>query len=265
MIKLYRMPTLVGLVVLLAGLGTGVLLIQKTQVFRAAASPTETPKDVRITNVANSSFTVSWTTSSKTRGFVAYGKTAGLGHIAGEQKPKSTQQHVSVGGLAPQTTYFFKVGSQDTLYDNNGKPYQTKTAPLLPSRPEADIVYGKIVSASGAPKAGAVVYLTFPAASGLSTTTDSSGSWIIDLSGARTTDLSSFVPYTDQTVLGILVQEAAEVATAKIVKKGAKGVPALTLGENYNFAGQVPKSDTLPTASVEIPPSSPPQVSRFPR
>lgn len=264
MIKLYRMPTLLGLVVLLAGFGAGVLLIQKIQVFRAAASPTQVPKDVRITNVANSSFTVSWTTNNKTRGFVAYGKTAGLGNVV-SQKGESTQHHIALPGLAGQTTYFFKVGSQDTLYDNNGKPYQTKTAPLLPIRAEADIVYGKVVSASGAPKAGALLYLTFPAASGLSTTTDSSGSWIIDLSGARTTDLSSFVPYTDQTVIGILVQAAGEVATAKIVKGGAKGVPTLTLGQNYNFAGQVAKSDALPTASVEIPPSSPPQVSRFPR
>lgn len=254
--KQYKLPTILGLIVLVLGVVAGIFLVQNTQVFRLAADPSETPKNVRITNIKDNSFTVSWITDKETVGFVAYGGSTSLGQTTSKNEGKAVSlHHETVTGLSPQTTYFFKIAAGGRLFDNNGSTYQIKTAPSLPSAKEQDLIFGVVKNQTGQGE-GAIVYVTFGGTSPLSATTDKTGQWLINLADARSSDLAQYAQYDKKsTVLEIFVQgESDQFATAKVRVGSGKPVPDITLGKTYDFTQQEPaQPGEVPRSTLELP------------
>jgi len=72
-----RIPTILGLLFLGSGLAVGVLIIgNSTGGFFPKASPETTPKKIKVTNVTDSSFTISFITDTAVPGYVKYGVSA---------------------------------------------------------------------------------------------------------------------------------------------------------------------------------------------
>src|SRR3989304_5866495 len=69
-----KIPTIIGIFILVFGLAAGVLLVRNQNFFRLGASAEFAPKDVRISNITDSSATVSWITDRETSGFVKWGE-----------------------------------------------------------------------------------------------------------------------------------------------------------------------------------------------
>jgi len=66
-------PTALGLFILLAAIGVGVYLVRTRTSSKAGAEASLTPKQVRITNVTDTGFSVSWVTDKATTGVVKHG------------------------------------------------------------------------------------------------------------------------------------------------------------------------------------------------
>lgn len=77
MIKKSKIPTILAIVILLAGTFAGVFYLNFRQVFKIGASTSAQPKDVRISNISDNSATISWTTDSQTSDFLSWGVTEG--------------------------------------------------------------------------------------------------------------------------------------------------------------------------------------------
>jgi len=252
-----KIPMIIGLFILMAGLALGVSLISYRQVFKIGASGETSPKDVRISNVSGSSFTISWTTDKATTGAVKYGlKESSLGNIEKEEVEIESFTHLSkLTGLKANTTYFFKVISGGKDYDNNGVLWQVKTG-LPIAEPEQNIIIsGNILTPTGNPAVNAIVYISV-GGNLLSTLTSQNGSWLIPVSYARTTDLSSYVEINPATtLLEITVQGGqGEIATAQIYPQSANPTPAMILGQVYDFKNNPPsETSDLPGASLEAP------------
>lgn len=253
-----KLPTILGLALLVLGVAAGVVLVQTRQVFKAAADPSETPQQVKITDITERGFVVSWVTEKPTLGFVSYGTSDSLGTVA-NQKP-STQNslvhRISVENLKPAANYFFKVGSGKNTFDKNGQAYQVKTAPIPSSVPQTDIIFGTVNTASGAPGAGVIVYATIPAAVTLSSLTDEAGKWTVPLSTARNTNLSSFALYNPQTeIIDIMVQGGgSQIASAKVKTGNARPVPPITLGKTHDFTKLTPLPEGgTPKSEINLP------------
>src|SRR3989344_1245925 len=134
-----RIPTILGLLVLLGGIIAGVALIG-TQAggltLFTKAGPTSTPRQIRITNISDTGFTVSWITDTSVSGYVRYGTEANsLNKNFGDDRDQIsgsvglyTTHHVTLKGLTANTKHFFKIGTGSQLYDENGKPFETTTA-----------------------------------------------------------------------------------------------------------------------------------------
>lgn len=250
-----KLPTILVLMLLVLGVAVGVVLVQTRQVFKAAADPSEIPQQVKITDITEKSFVVSWVTEKPTLGFISYGTSESLGTVANQKSPPSQNSlvhRVIIENLKPATNYFFKVGSGKNTFDKNGQPYQVKTAPGLSSIPQTDIIFGTVNTPSGTPASGAVVYATVPGATTLSSLTDEGGKWTIPLSTARNINLSSFAPYNPQTeIIDIMVQGGgSQIASAKVATSGARPVPPITFGKTHDFTklpplpeGGTPKSE----------------------
>ncbi len=161
---------------------------------------------VRVSNLRDVSASVSWITSVPATGKVYYGTNpASLSNVAHDDRGAGTVDdihHVTIGGLNPNTPYYFYVVSGGAADDNEGEYYQFTTgAPL--GVPSSDSVYGRVFKSDGTtPAADVLVYLrvldndsqgSLGQSGLLSGLTDSNGYWIdaraggaVNLAAART-------------------------------------------------------------------------------
>lgn len=200
---------------------------------------------IRITNVTDKSFTVSWLTDVAAGGEVRYGTTPALGSTRGHDADIGSSayvHHVTIGGLTPNTIYYFDVVSDGSVDDNGGAHYQF-TTPSTGSVPGVDYAFGTVYHEDGTtPAHGAVVYVTLvdrdgsgsPGASAtLSAVTNNAGAWFVNLASVRTGDYTSFFQYTATGGDDLHVQ----------VQAGPAGMAAMAIDVGQtNDAGGNPKA-----------------------
>jgi len=241
-----RVPTVFGLLVLFFGMAVGIILLGRETSFLPRAAPESTPKNLKVTNVSHSSFSVSWVTDESAIGLLRYGTTANVDSTAVDDRDQLigssnayVTHHVTVRGLEPDTKYFFKMGSgkQTQLYDNNGNPYEVTTASNIASVPAAETIYGTVLTKASTPAEGVIVYVTIEGGQALSSLVKSDGGWVVPLSTARTNNLISYLQYDPlETVIQIVVEGGRELTTQATTLTGNdQPVPTITLGQTHDF------------------------------
>lgn len=253
-----QIPTLLGIGVLITALIVGVLVFTiggGPGVFAPRAAPETTPKKIEVTNVTDTSFTVSFYTDSQTAGFVRYGTTADdVKSQASDDRDQLSGSignfnlhHITVRGLNPNTTYYYLLGtSARATFDDNGQPFTIKTTQRGGAPAAAKTAYGNVLTGSGAPAEGAVVYVTIDGVGKLSSLVKNSGSWAIPLSNARQVDGSGYANITDAQTVNIVVQGTVENQTAQTSTTVAESQPVetLTLGGSTAQTGTAGNSPT---------------------
>jgi hypothetical protein len=263
-------PTIIGIALLIISLGASIWLVQTGQIFSLRASPDTAPRQVKITNVSDESFSVSWVTDKETSGFLKYGLNGKVDSTTTDDRDQLSGKvgefqthHITVKDLEPSTTYAFEIGSGEKVFDNNGQPYQVTTGPTMTAAlPANDVAYGTINSADGLPTEGAIIYLSLANGSIQSTLSKSSGSWAIPLNLVRSEDLSSYLTYDHQaSVEEIFVQGGGQgTATAVTTTANDNPIPPIKLGQSYDFRTE----GRLPTPTAEATPSSKFDVGEIP-
>jgi hypothetical protein len=196
-------------------------------------TPTTTPEPhIRVSNLRDVSVSISWITLSVATGQVHYGADpAALTYVADDDRGPGTRSdahHVTIGGLSPNTTYYFYVMSDGVRDDNNGNYYQFTTGVLL-DIPAVDLVWGQVLWSDGTPAADVLVYLHVvdrdgmgsPGQSGfLSSLTEGNGFWLdprtgspINLAATRTEDGQSYFTWTPGDELRVEIQARDDCLT----------------------------------------------------
>jgi purple acid phosphatase-like protein len=244
-----QIPTMLGLGILIIALVAGLLFFgEGTGVFAPRADASVTPKKIKLTNITDKSFTVSFFTDGKSASFIKYGEDEGsLSSQASDDRDQLSgsisefnTHHITIRGLKSNTTYYYVLGTgSNSTFDNNGQKFAVKTAatPTAPP-PAAKTVYGNILNPGGTPAEGSVVYISIDGVGLLSALVKSSGSWAMPLSNARSTDGSNFAQITDTTGLNILVQGDQAGLVSNVVTTVANGQPVenIKLGESSQSA-----------------------------
>jgi len=265
--RIRLIPTILGLLILVIGVIGGVLLINKSSTIFSQADSGSTPSQLKNTNITESSFSISWITNQPTTGFIKYGNDNNLILVGKDDRDQFSGKsgnflthHVTIRGLKPATVYYFKIVSGGNIYDNNGVIFQVNTAPASKNpTPENDVAYGTVLDQNETPAEGVIVYLSLPDAVTQSTLTKNSGSWVIPLNLARSSDLSSYSNYDRETSTEeIFVQGSGGTATATTITKKDSPVPSITLGGNFDFRNTPlePGGNQEPTPSGSQFPSS---------
>lgn len=236
-----RLPTFLGLVFLfaIAG-GLWWFLRQNSPII----SEETRPQKVRITNVADNKFSISWVTTVKTEGSVEYGPVGQkLSQIGLDDRDASVEgqyqtHHVTLEGLQPSTQYAFRIisGSGGAKFDNNGSPYSATTLKVIGTAPPAASFYGEVALANGQAPEGAIVYVALPGAQAASVLVKSSGSYSIPISTIRSNDGNSYAKYDPlTTVAAITVEDGVQTAQATVLMEGTAPVPVIMMGQTHDF------------------------------
>lgn len=220
-----RKSFLQTLILLLAVFVT-LILVLKPQKFFGGAEGAKQPKETVVSNTTDRSISVTWLTDVQTEGYVSYGNTQDLGFVAKDDRDSDSSQrrythHVTVKGLNPQQLYYFKIGSDDLQYDNQGKLYEIKTAPVTGSTPSvSELVYGNIVANN---VDDSLVYVDISGGTALSSYPDQQGKWIVVLNNARRYDLQNYIrPQKEDKVV---VTAKTGSGTARLETTVAKSSP----------------------------------------
>ncbi len=238
-----RIPTLLGVIILIGGLIAGVIVVNMRTGLESKAGPSESPKNIKISNLGSTTYSVSWTTDTPLTGLIKYSEDPAKIIIpAGDVRDQisgtsqSYNSHtVNVSGLSANKTYYFLIISGSGTYDDNGKPFQIRTTAQAIAPPE-DIIFGKVVRETGDAVNGGIVFVEAEGGQTLSTITKSDGTWRLNLASSRDKAGGILTYDKTKTLLSIFVQ-AGGVGTATALTDTSKDkpVPDIVLGKNQSF------------------------------
>ena len=242
-----KIPTIVGL--LLVGIIVVIFRFgfDRISPMLTKASATFSPNNVTVSNISDTTFTVTWLTKEPATGSVRLDGTLPNSFFFDERfsgtDPKTqpatatyTTHTVTVRNLKADSVYKFSVVSNGASYTNNGKPFEAKTAPTIPGVGTGiEPAYGQLSAPSGAPLENAIVYLTLENGQTLSTLTKSSGTWVIPLNLARSEDLSRYIEQKERINASIVIRANEGESSALTDTLNDNPVPAMTIGKTYDF------------------------------
>ena len=239
-----RIPTLLGMFLILIGVGVTSYLVSKGIIFIGNASPSSVPQNVRITNVTDNSFTVSYATDADVIGSVNWGKDQNLGQTAldeRDQQSESLVKHkihsITVRNLTPSTKYFFSITSGQEKFLNNGSLFETTTGIAISDTPSNQKpIVGKVVTPQGNNPNEAIVYITLDNSQVISSLIKSDGAYIVPLNSLRSQDLNSYLIFSDTKILKLLFYGDGLSSNVSLFASQINPVPTITLSKNYDFS-----------------------------
>lgn len=232
-----KIPTILGIFILLFGIASGVILLNAKQIFRLGAEGDSSPKNIKISNISDSGLTVSFVTDKESRSFVKVAKDKYFVNDVSVKREtqKSKTHYLTVDKLLPNTSYFVSINSDGVNYFLNN-PWSVKTAISLPMDRSGINIYGKVYSKSAEPLRGAVVYLQCGNGGLLSTTTAEDGSWNVNIAQTRTPDGAGYLTIDENlTLIQILIQYDQMTSTITTYAGGNTTLPSIILGNNADL------------------------------
>ncbi|MDO8638343.1 MAG: fibronectin type III domain-containing protein [Candidatus Daviesbacteria bacterium] len=231
-----RIPTLLGIGVLLVGLFGGVFLVSQNQlsIFQTKASKSSEPKKITLANLSGNSASIYWQTDESSPGFIEAGDSPSLGLTFNDDRdigaPQTHQLHfVTLNNLTPDTTYYYKIvsGSSSFPLDN---PLTFKTLSTTETSPTPPLI-GQIVDVNLQPISEALINLSIPGTSNLATITKLSGNFILPLTnlsnlentsttlivfnGEKSSKINLKLPYPQTTLPQIILGQDIDLSASE--------------------------------------------------
>ncbi|MEK7571165.1 MAG: Ig-like domain-containing protein [Patescibacteria group bacterium] len=238
-----RLPSFLGVLVLLVSITTILWLSRNAVLFGTQAAISNTPQKLQISNITDTSFTVSYITEAKVIGALAYGQDASFGTVSQDDRDKTgtpTEHRVHsmiVSSLTPGTTYFFAIASGTETFLDQGKPYTVTTARTAgTNNADALMAKGKVTLADGSLPLEGIAYVFTPESQLLSGIIQPDGSYSIPLGTLRTKDLAGFVAITPQANLSLIATNGTEESTVSVLGDQIDPIPPVVLSKTYDFA-----------------------------
>ncbi|MEK7534153.1 MAG: hypothetical protein AAB600_02335 [Patescibacteria group bacterium] len=246
-----RIPTLLSILLIGTSIVMTSILVKSSTVFVSRADITQTPQNVKITNILDTSFTVSYTTEVENIGSVNFGTDKNLGQTAlddrdqGEGIRPHKVHSFTLHYLKPATQYFFTITSGQNTFLNNNMPYETTTAPKPQiTQITQTPITGKIVLPTGESPKEALVYAKVSKAQEISSLSKTDGTYLLALNSLLSQDLSSPVTLDKNNVIKMIITNG--VLKSSVLLQGAQinTIPVITLSNDYDFTQK-----TAPTSS----------------
>lgn len=250
-----RFPTILGLIVLIALITSGIGLLVYNQQQVKQQQILLTPSDVQVVNITDSQATITWVTNESSFGQVLYGENNLSQTVSQDDrgKKKLHTHFITIKDLKESTTYIFKVKNNDLIYPDNS-PLEFKTSSQK-STEEPSLLNSKqpisaaVLESSESPATDILVFLNIAGAAPLATYTADNGVFVLPLKELRKVDLQSFYNLTSPQEGELLIKNKDKQTTVKLtVPVPNPTLPSLLIGQNIDLteylaspAAQTPK------------------------
>ncbi len=238
-----RIPTLLGISLIAFSVILLSISIRSKTGFISTAITSDEPKNITITNISDTSFTISYITDENLTGTINYGKDPSVGtfEIEDLDREKSVVtpriiHSTTLNKLTPNTKYFFVINSGQTTYLNNNAAFEIQTPQAISSTfPKQNPITGKVIVPNTNIPSVTIAYLTIKGAQTLSTLVKPDGLFIFDLDSLRSEDLSTF--YTVDKDANIKITFVNDFFTSRVLSTYSESnpLPTITLSNNYDF------------------------------
>lgn len=241
----FKIPTLLGLSIIMIGIITGVILTLKEQIFISQASPNAKAQNITLSNISETEITISWQTSTPATSFITFGAESPNETTVLDDRdtnpapdgagPKAHSIHyVTIKNLLPKTSYQYKIISGKT----SSEILKFTTATPLSEQTGFRPIIGSVLDGDKPLDTG-IVYLSIPEATTQSALIKSSGNYLIPISQIRKSDLSDSYPLSEETVVKLTVISDKDSASAlfKLIISN-NPLPSLYLGQNIDLTTQ---------------------------
>ncbi len=242
-----RIPTVLGLGVLVSGLVAGVLLVQQNQSLFTQASPTFAPRNITVANISAHSATIYWTTDSPTTGFVQADPTTSLTTTFKDDRdtnaPNDHQLHfITLTNLFANTTYYYQVTSGSDKYPN--QPATFITGPEITNQ-DYPAVIGTVLGSDQKPINEALITVTLDGSQQLASITKAAGNFVLPFAQIRTAGLDK--PFViNQKNAKLKVFDTTTTSEVLIKVPTSEILPPITLGTSSDFTVERPAPDITP-------------------
>jgi len=236
-----RIPTAFALIGLIIVISITTVLVQSGIFYVGKAAPDSEPENFAITNISESSFTATFTTTGLADAVVAMQESNGRTIIFDDRDKSSGKQskyyshHITVPNLEALTTYRFKILIAGKEYD---KPeYTAKTGPKIASPPPAqNPIFGTALQPDTTIASDALILAKTSSSQLISTVTNQSGEFLLPTNSLKLTSLTEYLLLTDQTEFSIQLLRQNNRTTAIAPYQFAQNLPVITLSEQYKFS-----------------------------
>ena len=247
-INKFKIPTLLGISIILLGLASGVYLVLREQIFFSQAAPNLTPQNITQTNITEGSIVISWQTSSSVVSFITFGQNNPSEQTVLDDRDSNPTPHlihyVTLKNLLPKTTYQYKIMSGK--FASDVKKFQT--AGPVTSNGEFTPIIGSVLDGN-IPVDDGVVYLSISGAFTQSSLVKSGGNFLIPLSQIRKEDLSDIYPLAAGTIIKLTIRsDKGEANILSSLKTNSVPLPGIKLGQNIDLTA--PEETPAPSPSV---------------
>lgn len=203
-----KIPTLVGVGILLIGLTAGVYLATQNQILKSKAAVNSLPKNVNVVNLSATSAAIYWQTDESAPGFIQAGiSTQQKSTYRDDRDLNAPQLHklhfVTLTNLSAATTYYYQIYSGSSVYPNTPATFTT-SQPITPLNWSP--LVGTVLDTDKHPVSEALIILELTGAQKMATITKIGGNFILPLSNLKIADLTdSFpeekTPYTAKLII----------------------------------------------------------------
>ena len=247
-----RIPTILGVGLVVLGIVLTTVIVRVQTSLKSDASSSQEPQNVKVTNLSDNSFTITYQTDTATTGSVSYGYSKQLGNTQLEALDPKNIHSVTVEKLSPLTKYYLVIISGQNTFLNNSSPFEISTGPSISSLPVQTVIKGKVILPDGNAPNETLVYLSTDNSQLLSTTAAKDGEFNFSLKGLRIDDLSSYLEVKKDTVLKLFAISNSLKSTVLFSGSETYSIPTITLSNDYDFT-----KDFVPTASNSAQPGFP--------
>lgn len=254
-----RIPTLLALILVVAGILTTSYLVQRSTSYLSQAAPDPTPHTVQIANISDTSVTITFETLEKTVAAVNIQNGLVFDDRSNNDNTKAYFSHIfTIKHLSPNSTYSFTIVSNGQTYNDNGKAYITKTAPsLAPQKNNKPLtITGTIILPDGEKGKDTLVTAVLDNSQLLAGITNDSGEYTLTPSFLLDTSLEKYVSASPSGMLTLHAYQQDLQSTIKVLPRDSAIVPIVTLSKNYDFTTPVSVSSIVnatPEAGFQIP------------
>lgn len=242
-----KIPSILGLLIIGIGVFTTTALVKGDEIYQTYAVPGDEPENIQLSNISDSSFTVTYTTNKPTIGSIRFGDSPdSLSQTYLEDRDRASQHlsnykthSITVGGLESNSIYYFEIISGNVVRSNNGTPFNIKTAsPLTSENFSNSHLSGNAINPDGSIPQDALVIVAINGAQKISSPLDKSGKYNIPLNNLRAEDLNSYFEINESSLINIRIDSSDYSSLARTSSNNITSIPTITLSKNYDFSSE---------------------------